>query len=311
MKIAFVYPGQGAQKNGMMQDFYENCDKAKEMFDTASKISGYDIADLCFNEKEELNQTKYTQVCLLTACMAATEVLEEEGIKPDATCGLSLGEYTALVASDAVRFDEAVRLVTERGKIMEEAAPDIGGMSAVIGMDEENLRSAIQGIDGVYVANFNCPGQIVITGYKEAVEKAGEALKENGAKRVIPLKCSGPFHSPIMADAGHKLRKYIDELHLEDLSAPYAANLTGDLVTDKNQIPELLEKQVSGSVRMQQDLESLARNGVDTFIEIGPGKTISGFVKKTLEGVNILNVETLDDVKTVVSKVKELAEAAQ
>lgn len=308
MKIAFVYPGQGAQKNGMMRDFYENNAKAKELFDAASRISGYDIPDLCFNEREELNQTKYTQVCLLTACMAATEALEEEGVSPDATCGLSLGEYTALVASGAMRFDEAVRLVTIRGRIMEEAAPNIGGMSAVIGMDEETLRAGLEGIEGVYVANFNCPGQIVITGYKDAVEKAGEILKEKGAKRVIPLKCSGPFHSPIMENAGKELRSYIDELHLETLKAPYAANLTGDLVDDSSKIPELLEKQVSGSVRMQQDIEALAKAGVDTFIEIGPGKTISGFVKKTLEGVEILNVETLEDVKNVAARIKEKAE---
>lgn len=308
MKIAFVYPGQGAQKNGMMRDFYENNAKAKELFDAASRISGYDIPDLCFNEREELNQTKYTQVCLLTACMAATEALEEEGVSPDATCGLSLGEYTALVASGAMRFDEAVRLVTIRGRIMEEAAPNIGGMSAVIGMDEETLRAGLEGIEGVYVANFNCPGQIVITGYKDAVEKAGEILKEKGAKRVIPLKCSGPFHSPIMENAGKELRGYIDELHLETLKAPYAANLTGDLVDDSSKIPELLEKQVSGSVRMQQDIEALSKAGVDTFIEIGPGKTISGFVKKTLEGVEILNVETLEDVKNVAARIKEKAE---
>jgi len=311
MKIAFLYPGQGSQKNGMMQDFYENNEKAKELFDTASKISGYDIPDLCFHEKEELNQTKYTQVCLTTACMAATEVLKEEGITPDATCGLSLGEYTALVASGAMRFDEAVKLVTIRGKIMEEAAPDIGGMSAVIGMDEKALREAIDGIDGVYVANFNCPGQIVITGYKEAVAEAGEVLKEKGAKRVIPLKCSGPFHSPIMENAGHELRNYIDEVHLEKLTVPYAANLTGGIVTDEKEIPDLLEKQVSGSVRMQQDIEALAKAGIDTFIEIGPGKTMSGFVKKTLEDVNILNVETLEDVKTVSARIKELAEKAK
>ena len=309
MKIAFMYPGQGAQKNGMMQDFYENCDKAREMFDTASKISGYDIPELCFAEKEELNQTKYTQVCLLTACMAATEILEEEGVKPDFTCGLSLGEYTALVASGAMRFDDAVKLVTERGKIMEEAAPDIGGMSAVLGMDEESLRAGIEGLEGVFAANFNCPGQIVITGYKEAVEKAGEVLLEKGAKRVKPLKCSGPFHSPIMAEAGKKLRKFIDEVEFTDLKVPYAANLTGDIVNDRAQIADLLEKQVSGSARMQQDIESLAKAGVDTFIEIGPGKTISGFIKKTLTDVEILNVETLEDLKNVVARIREKVEA--
>ncbi len=308
MKIAFMYPGQGAQKNGMMQDFYEQIGSARELFDTASKISGYDIPDLCFNEKEELNQTKYTQVCLLTACMAATETLREEGIEPDATCGLSLGEYTALVASGAMSFEDAIKLVTERGKIMEEAAPDIGGMSAVIGMNEEDLRAAIDGIEGVYVANFNCPGQIVITGYKEAVEKAGEVLKEKGAKRVIPLKCSGPFHSPIMEPAGKKLRSIIDEVEFSDLKVPYAANLTGDLVNDSKDIPDLLEKQVSGSVRMQQDIEALAKSGVDTFIEIGPGKTISGFEKKTLSDVEILNVETLEDVKAVAARIREKAE---
>lgn len=308
MKIAFMYPGQGAQKNGMMQDFYEGNACAKEMFDTASRISGYDIADLCFHEKEELNQTKYTQVCLLTACMAATEALRAEGVEPDAACGLSLGEYTALVAAGAMSFEEAIKLVTVRGKIMEEAAPDIGGMSAVIGMSEEDLRSAIEGLEGVYVANFNCPGQIVITGYKEAVEKAGEILKEKGAKRVISLKCSGPFHSPIMETAGKALRKYIDEVAFTEPKIPYGANLTGDLVTEKAKIPDLLEKQVSGSVRMQQDIEALARAGVDTFIEIGPGKTISGFVKKTLTDVEILNVETLEDVKNVAARIKEKAE---
>lgn len=306
-----MYPGQGAQKNGMMQDFYENCGKAKELFDTASTISGYDIPDLCFHEKEELNQTKYTQVCLMTACMAATEALRDAGVEPDATCGLSLGEYTALVASGALRFDEAVRLVTIRGRIMEEAAPNIGGMSAVIGMNEEDLRAGIDGIEGAYVANFNCPGQIVITGYKEAVEKAGEALKEKGAKRVIPLKCSGPFHSPIMEKAGKELRKYIDQIHIDALKAPYAANLTGEIVTDETKIADLLEKQVSGSVRMQQDIEALAKSGVDTFIEIGPGKTISGFVKKTLSDVEILNVETLEDVASVAARIKEKAEEAK
>ncbi len=309
MKIAFLYPGQGAQKNGMMQDFYENCDKAKEMFETASRISGYNVPELCFAEKAELNQTKYTQVCLLTACMAATEVLEDAGVKPDYTCGLSLGEYTALVASGAMSYEDAIKLVTVRGKIMEEAAPDIGGMSAIIGMDEESLRAAIEGIEGVYVANFNCPGQIVITGYKEAVEQAGEILKEKGAKRVISLKCSGPFHSPIMADAGKELRKHIDEVAFAELRAPYAANLTGGIVENSAEIPELLEKQVSGSVRLQQDLEALAKAGVDTFIEIGPGKTMSGFVKKTLTDVEILNVETLADIETVSAKIKEKAEA--
>lgn len=308
MKIAFVYPGQGAQKNGMMKDFYEKNDSARELFDTASRISGYDIPDLCFHEKEELNQTKYTQVCLMTACLAATDFLREQGIEPDATCGLSLGEYTALVASGAMSFEDAVKLVTIRGKIMEEAAPDIGGMSAVIGMSEDDLRSAIDGIEGVYVANFNCPGQIVITGYKEAVEKAGEVLKEKGAKRVITLKCSGPFHSPIMEKAGKELRKHIDEITFSDLKAPYAANLTGDLVRDSSEIPELLEKQVSGSVRMQQDIEALCNAGVDTFIEIGPGKTISGFVKKTLEGVNIYNVETIEDAMRVAEEVRKTME---
>ncbi len=309
MKIAFMYPGQGAQKNGMMQDFYEQSGTARDLFDKASEVSGYDIPDLCFHEKEELNQTKYTQVCLLTACMAATETLRKEGIEPDATCGLSLGEYTALVAAGAMSFEDAIKLVTERGKIMEEAAPDIGGMSAVIGMDETALRKEIDSIDGAYVANFNCPGQIVITGYKDAVEKAGEALKEKGAKRVIPLKCSGPFHSPIMEEAGRKLRAYIDEVDFSNLKVPYAANLTGDLVNDYKEIPDLLEKQVSGSVRMQQDIEALAKAGVDTFIEIGPGKTISGFEKKTLSDVEILNVETLEDVKNVVARIKEKAEA--
>lgn len=309
MKIAFLYPGQGAQKNGMMQDFYENCDKAREMFDTASRISGYNVPELCFAEKEELNQTRYTQVCLLTACMAATEVLEEKGVRPDYTCGLSLGEYTALVASGAMSFEDAIKLVTVRGKIMEEAAPDIGGMSAVLGMDEESLRAAIDGLDGVYAANFNCPGQIVITGYKEAVEKAGEVLLEKGAKRVKPLKCSGPFHSPIMEKAGKELRHYIDEVDFAELRAPYAANLTGGIVENQAEIPDLLEKQVSGSVRMQQDLEALAKAGVDTFIEIGPGKIMSGFVKKTLTDVEILNVETLADIETVSARIKEKAEA--
>lgn len=307
MKIAFMYPGQGAQKNGMMQDFYEQIAESRDLFTKASKISGYDIPDLCFNEKEELNQTKYTQVCLLTACMAATEALRAEGVEPDATCGLSLGEYTALVAAGAMSFEDAIKLVTERGKIMEEAAPDIGGMSAVIGMSEEDLRAAIDGIDGVYVANFNCPGQIVITGYKEAVEKAGEVLKEKGAKRVIPLKCSGPFHSPIMEKAGKELRSVIDEVNFSKLETPYAANLTGALVSDEKEIPDLLEKQVSGSVRMQQDIEALANAGVDTFIEIGPGKTISGFEKKTLSDVEILNVETLEDLKNVAARIKEKA----
>lgn len=280
-KIAFVFPGQGAQKVGMGKEFYESSPIAKEIFDQASAAVGLDLKALCFEENNDINITEFTQVALLTTSVAIMEVLRDRGIEPDVAAGLSLGEYCALVAAKSMNYIDAAKAVRKRGIFMQEEVPaGVGGMAAIMGLDAAQIEAAIENIDEVQVANYNCPGQIVISGKKEAVEEGAQACKDAGAKRTVMLNVSGPFHSDLLKGAGTKLEKVLDTLSFEEPVIPYAANVTAQYVTKKEDIEPLLVRQVSSSVRWQQSVELMVEDGVDVFIEIGPGRTLAGFNKK-------------------------------
>lgn len=299
-KIAFVFPGQGAQYTGMAKDFYENFPVSRQVFQTASEASGLDVRALCFEEEDRLNITEYTQIAMLTAEIAMLRALEETGIHSQVNAGLSLGEYGALIASGVMKEKDAFGVVRKRGIYMQEAYPTGGAMSAVLGTDAGLIEKVCEETEGIVsVANYNCPGQIVITGEEKAVSAAGEALKEAGARRVIPLKVSGPFHCELLKGAGEKLGQALEAVELQPFSIPYVTNVTAGYVTEPGSVKELLVRQVFSSVRWQQCVEAMIRDGVDTFVEIGPGKTLTGFLKKINRNVKALHVEKAEDLETV------------
>lgn len=299
-KIAFVFPGQGAQYTGMAKDFYEKFPVSREVYEKASKVSGLDIKTLCFEENENLNITEYTQIAMLTAEIAILRAVEEAGIHSQVNAGLSLGEYGALAASGVMREEDAFAIVRKRGILMQEAYPTGGAMSAILGTDAELIEKICEETPGIVsIANYNCPGQIVITGEEKAVLTAGEALKAAGARRVIPLKVSGPFHCELLKEAGKKLGEELEKIEIQTFAIPYVTNVTAQYVTESDQVKNLLVKQVSSSVRWQQCVEQMINDGVDTFIEIGPGKTLTGFLKKINRNVKALHIEKIEDLEVV------------
>ncbi len=299
-KLAFIFPGQGAQKAGMGKDFYETFDSVKEIYDDACEWLGLDMKALCFEENEKLDLTEYSQPALVTTCLAMAKVLKDKGVKPDVTAGLSLGEYCAIATAGAISVQDAITTVRTRGLLMEQAVPaGQGAMAAVLGMTAEEINQVVDAIQDVSVANYNCPGQIVITGKKAAVEEASQRLQEAGAKRVIPLNVSGPFHSAMLKEAGEQLAKALEEVLLNELQIPYITNVTAECVKKSQQIKSLLAKQISSPVKWQQSVETMIADGVDTFIEIGPGKTLAGFMRKIDRNVKVYNVQTVEDVENV------------
>lgn len=305
-KIAFIYPGQGAQKCGMGKDFYEHSEKAAELFDKASGLLGIDMKALCFEENDKLDLTEYTQAALVTTCLAMTRVVTEKGIRPDATAGLSLGEYCAISVAGGMSLEDAITTVRTRGILMQNAVPaGEGAMAAVLGMTGDDIEAVIKNIDGVTVANFNCPGQIVITGEKEAVEHAAEALKVAGAKRAVMLNVSGPFHSPMMKPAGEELARVLEKVTLTELEIPYVTNVTAEYVSDIRETKALLAQQVASSVRWQESMERMIADGVDTFVEIGPGRTLAGFMRKIDRDVKVYNIGAWEDVEKVAAGLAE------
>lgn len=307
-KIAFIFPGQGAQKTGMGKDFYEQSQRAAKIYDAASKRlkeeMEIDIRTLCFDENDKLDQTAYTQAALVTTCLAMARTLEEKGVRADVTAGLSLGEYCAIAVAGGMSDLDAVWAVRKRGVLMEEAVPTgVGAMAAVLGLSAEQIEKVTEEIRGVTVANYNCPGQVVITGETDSVDVAKEKLLECGAKRVLPLNVSGPFHSPMLKEAGEKLSEVLDQIHFHELELPYVTNVTAEPITDICKTKELLKEQVAASVRWQQSMERMIEDGVDTFIEIGPGKTLAGFLKKINRTVTVMNISCIEDVDKVASAV--------
>lgn len=300
MKTAFIFSGQGSQYAGMGKELYDNFDCVKEVFDRADKALGFNISDICFGEDERLNQTEYTQPALLTMSTAVAALMEEKGLKCDYAAGLSLGEYSALVEAGVMDFEEAVCLVRKRGRYMTEAVPaGEGGMCAVLNLDADTIQQACDSVKEIgrcMIANYNCPGQIVMAGDKAAVEKAAELVTEMGAKRAVMLNVSGPFHTSLLKPASDKLNAELKAMELKDFKVPVVTNLTAKVVGDKSEVIDILTKQVMSPVKWEQSVRKMIELGVDTFVELGPGKTLASFVKKVSREVTVYNVE---DIKTL------------
>ena len=308
-KTAFLYPGQGAQKAGMGADFYKRSEVAAWIYDQASQLLNLDMKKLCFEENQLLDQTEYTQAAMVTTCLAMTRVAESKGLKADMTAGLSLGEYSAIAAAGGMNDMDAIRLVRARGILMQNTVPQgEGAMCAVMGMNAEQIEDILEPLEGVTIANYNSPGQTVITGETASVDRAAELLKEGGARRVIPLNVSGPFHSPMLKSAGEKLKAELDQISLRELRIPHMTNVTAKKIETICQTKELLKTQISAPVLWMQSMEQMIEDGVDTFIEIGPGRTLAGFLKKINREVTVYNISTWEEMEAVAEKMRRESE---
>lgn len=301
-KTAFIFPGQGAQYCGMGKDFYESFEAARKLYTIAEEATGLDVKKLCFEKDDRLDITEYTQIAMLATEVAILKVMEEQGFRADCAAGLSLGEYGALAAAEVMELPQLFRLIRCRGIYMQEAYPTGGAMTAVLGLDAETVGRICEETSGIVsIANDNCPGQIVITGEAEAVETASAKLAEAGAKRCVPLKVSGPFHSCLLAGAGEKLAAQLEEVAVKEPKIPYICNAEAVYVRESAPIKKLLAMQVSGTVRWRETMELMIANGVDTFIEIGPGKTLAGFLKRISRDVKVVSVGTVQELEAAKS----------
>lgn len=308
-KLAFVFAGQGAQAVGMGKELAENFDCAMKVFDEANEALGFDVKDMIWNgDSETLMITENTQPTIVTMSVAALRVLEEKGIKPDVVAGLSLGEYTAHIASGSIDFADGVRLVKKRGKYMQEEVPvGKGAMAAIIALDAKQVKECCVKASEVGVctgANFNCPGQIVVSGEVAAVEKCCELAKEMGAKRALMLPVSAPFHCELLVGAGEKLAKELENVDVKDMKIPVITNVTADYVGSKDEIKPLLIKQVSNSVLWEDSIRKMLADGIDTFVEVGPGKALSGFIKKITKDAAVYNVEDMASLEKTLEGLK-------
>ncbi|MDO8746721.1 MAG: ACP S-malonyltransferase [Thermodesulfovibrionales bacterium] len=312
MKLAFVFPGQGSQHVGMGKSLYENFDEVKTLYKEASDALGYDIADLSFNgPAEELNKTHRTQPCLLAASMAVYTVLKAKGIKPSVVAGHSLGEYSALVASSVFSFRDAVKLTEKRGQLMQQAVPEGKGlMAAILGLDKDKVNEICSSVRSGYAApaNYNCPGQIVISGEREAVEEAMKLLKGAGAKRAILLSVSAPSHCALMENASRALSEFLslENIGMNDPAIPVVSNADAAFLNDAETIKASLIKQLNGPVLWEDSVKIIVNSGVNIFIETGPGKVLSGLIKRIAPEAVIFNVEDMESLEKTVAGLKEI-----
>lgn len=295
--IAFIFPGQGTQFPGMGKDFYDKIEDSRRIYEKACDILDMDVKHLCFYGNDQLNITKYTQIAMFVTEMAMLEAMS--GIVTPMVCaGLSLGEYCAVVKSGAIDFETALKLVCFRGTYMQEAMPVGGAMSAIIGIGADIIQEVCEAADGIAeIANYNFPEQTVITGEADAVKKAGDELKRRGAKLVLPLNVSGPFHSSLLKEAGKKLGTCMKDITLNEIKIPYVSNTTAELVKQKEEVKGLLERQVSSPVCWMQSIRKMIEMGTDTFLEIGPGKTLSGFMRKIDKNVKTIRINQIEDLE--------------
>jgi [acyl-carrier-protein] S-malonyltransferase len=298
-KTAVIFPGQGAQYVGMAKDFYDSFEDSKKVIDDADEVLDIDLKHICFDENEDINKTEFTQPAMVAAEVAIYEHVKNMGLKADVFAGLSLGEYSALTACGAMSLTDAIKTVRQRGILMQNEVPlGEGAMAAVIAMDADIIAKICEETPGnVQIANYNCPGQIVISGETEALDKAVEALQAAGAKRVIKLNVSGPFHSKMLEPAGEKLYAFLKDIEISEDFLPYVCNAEARYVTEAADVKSLLMRQVYSSVRWQQSIEAMIDDRVDTFVEVGPGKTLSGFMKKINREVKCINIATVEDLK--------------
>lgn len=304
-KIAFIFSGQGAQYVGMGKAIAQEYKSADDIFNQASEALGFDVKKMVWESDDEtLKITENTQPTILTTSIACLQPLLEKGIKPDVVAGLSLGEYSAHVASGTMAFKDAVALVKKRGKFMQEAVPvGVGTMAAILGLENSDVIECCRAASSIGVvepANFNCPGQVVVAGEIKAVEKVVELAKEKGAKRSMILPVSAPFHCSLLKPAGEKLAAELEKITLNDLNMPVVTNVTAEYINDKSEVKDLLIRQVSNPVRWEDCVRRMMDDGVDTFIELGPGKTLCGFVKKISKEVKTLNIEDLESLQKTI-----------
>ena len=309
MKIAFLFPGQGAQSVGMGKDLYEKYDEVKQIYDDAKRITGVDIAKLSFEgEEAELFQTKNTQLAILVMSMAIVKVLQQNGIQCEYSAGLSLGEYSALYCGGAIGLEEVLKIVKKRGELMQNLVPEgEWSMAAVLGLEDSKVVEVCQNIKNGFVvpANFNCPGQVAISGDKEGVQNAIEVLKEAGAKRCIELKTAGPFHTEKLKEASDKLREELEKIEFTMPKIEVIKNLDAKPYTQGEDQREILAKHVISPVRFSESIQYMLEQGVDTFVEIGPGKVLTGFVKKVNREVNCININDVSTLENALEQLKK------
>lgn len=313
MKIGYLFPGQGAQSLGMGKDIYEKYDVAKEVYKKVQELTRIDVAKITFENEELLNQTQYTQICILTMSLAILEILKQNGIQAEVASGLSLGEYTALINSGVLSFEDGIQLVKKRGEYMQKLVPEGEWlMAAILGMEEEKVIEVCKLANEkttenfVVPVNFNCPGQIVISGNKNGVETAEIIAKEQGARKVRELKISGPFHTEKLKEASEALKKDLEKVEFHQFNNTVIKNIDGTEYKETDDIREILAKHIISPVKFTAVLQKMLNIGVDTFIEVGPGKTLSGFIKKmpTEKEIKILNINNCETLENVLKEVK-------
>ena len=311
MKIGFLFPGQGAQYSGMGKDLYDKYECVRNTYNEVKSITGIDVANISFEEDNDiLNQTRYTQLCILTMSLGILKILEEKNIKAEISAGLSLGEYTALIYSNLFDFTDGIRIVEKRGKFMSELAPKGNWkMAAILGLDDFKVEEACNNVQSGFVVpvNYNCTGQVVISGEEKAVEEAGELAKELGAKKVRVLNTSGPFHTEKLLESAKALENELTNIEFNKFSSKVVKNLDGEMYENQDNYSKILMKHIISPVRFSKSLNTMINSGIDTFIEIGPGKTLSGFIKRmdTDKEINILNICDVESLEKTIKFVKE------